>query len=135
MTKVSNSEAELKKSVAYKKQASMTNFVTSNNLKIDCEVINSANGVMTVKEHLDHFWEMETLGIESNSVYETFKNEIYFDGQYYITSLPFKPHHKTILDNFMLSKHRLRSFKNKLSREPDLKRESMKSFRIMLKRV
>ena len=77
---------------------------------------------------------METLGIKSNSVYEIFKNEIYFDGQHYIASLPFKPHHKPTPDNFMLSKHRLRSLKNKLNRDPDLKRESMKSFRIILKR-
>ena len=65
---------------------------------------------------------METLGIEFNSVYETFKNEIYFDGQRYITTLPFKPHHKPILDNFMLSKHRLHSLRNKLDGGVDLKR-------------
>ena len=65
---------------------------------------------------------MGTLGIESNTVYETFKNEIYFDRQHYITSLPFKPHHKPIRDNFMLSKHRLHSLKNKLDRDPDSKR-------------
>ena len=61
---------------------------------------------MTLKEHLNRFWERETLGIESNSIYETFKNEIYFDGQHYITSLTFKPYHKPIQDNFMLSKHK-----------------------------
>ena len=66
---------------------------------------------------------METLGIEFNSVYETFKNEIYSDGRRYITTLPFKPHHKPILDNFILSKHRLHSLRNKLDGDPDLKRE------------
>ena len=81
----------------------MTNFVTSHNLKANCEVINSANGDMTLKNILIVFWEMKTLGIESNSVYETFKNEIYFDGQHYSTSLPFKPQHKPIPDNFILS--------------------------------
>ena len=101
----------------------MTNFVTSHNLESDCEVINSANGDMTLKEHLNRFWEMKTLGIESNSVYETFKNEIYFDGQHYITSLPSKPHRKPIQDNFMLSKHRLHWLKNKLERDPDVKQE------------
>ena len=70
----------------------MKNFVTSHNLKIDCEVINSANAGMTLKEHLNRFWEMGTLGIESNSAYETFKNEIFFNGQHYITFLPFKPY-------------------------------------------
>ena len=49
MIKLSTNEAELKKSVAYKKQVCMINFVTSHNLKIDCEVINSANGDMTLK--------------------------------------------------------------------------------------
>ena len=39
----------VEKSVAYKKQVCMINFVTSHNLKIDCEVINSANGDMTLK--------------------------------------------------------------------------------------
>ena len=62
-------------------------------------------------------------GIESNIVYETFKSEIYVDGQHYITSLLFKPHHKPIPDNFMLSKYRLHSLKNKLDRDPDLKQE------------
>ena len=66
---------------------------------------------------------MKALGIKSNSVYETFKNEIYFDGQHYSTSLPFKPHHKPIPDNFILSKHRLHSLKNKLDRDPDVKQE------------
>ena len=103
--------------------SNMTNFVTSHTLKIEFEVINSANGDMTLIDHLNHFWEMEILGIESNSVYETFKNETYFDGQNYITSLTFKPHHKPISDNFMLSKHRLHSLKNKLDRDPDLKGE------------
>ena len=65
----------------------------------------------------------EALGIESNSVHETFKDEIYFDGQHYITSLPFKPHQKPIPDNFMLSKYRFNSLKNELYRDPDLKRE------------
>ena len=65
----------------------------------------------------------EALGIESNSVHETFKDEICFDGQHYINSLPFKPHHKPIPDNFMLSKYRLHSLKNELDRDPDLKRE------------
>ena len=101
----------------------LTNFDTSHNLKINCEVINSANYDMTLKEHLNRLWETETLGIESNSVYETFKNEINFDGQHYIMSLPFKPHHKPIPDNFMLSKHRLHSLKNKLDRDPGLKQE------------
>ena len=77
----------------------MKNFVTSHTLKIDFEVINSANGDMTLIDHFNHFWKMEILGIESNSVYETFKYETYFDGQNYITSLPFKPHHKPISDN------------------------------------
>ena len=103
--------------------SNMTNFVTSHNLKIDCEVINSANGDMTFKEHFNRFWEMESLVTESNSVYETSKNEIYFDGQPCITSLSFKPHHKPITDDFMLSKYCLHSLKNKLGRDPDLKRE------------
>ena len=51
-------------------------MVTSHNLKIDCEVINSANADMMLKEHLNRFWEMEALDIESNSVHKPFKNEI-----------------------------------------------------------
>ena len=54
----------------------MTNFVTSHNFKIDCEAINSANADITLKEHLNRFWEMEALDIESNSVHKAFKNEI-----------------------------------------------------------
>ena len=72
--------------------------------------------------------------MESNSVYETFKNEIYFDGQHYIISLPFKPHHKPIPDNFMLSKHRLHSLKNRLNRDPDLKREYHKILQDYIKK-
>ena len=66
---------------------------------------------------------MEILGIQSNSVYQTFKNIIYFDGQHYITSFLFKPHLKPIPDNFMLSRHRLHLLKNKLDRDTDLTRE------------
>ena len=56
--------------------SNMTNFVTSHNFKIDCEAINSANADITLKEHLNRFWEMEALDIESNSVHKAFKNEI-----------------------------------------------------------
>ena len=38
--------------------------------------MNSANADMMLKEHLNCFWEMEALDIESNSVHKAFKNEI-----------------------------------------------------------
>ena len=69
---------------------------------------------------------MQAISIESNSVYETFKNEIFFDRQHHIISLSFKPHHKPIPDNFMWSNHRLHLLKYKLDRDPELKRDYYK---------
>lgn len=76
-----------------------------------------------LKEQLNKFWEIDTVGIENEPVYEQFKRDILFDGNRYVTSLPFKPYHRALPDNYQLAKHRLKCLKNKLDSNKKLKTE------------
>ena len=44
-----------------------------------------------------------------------------FNGNRYVTKLPFKPYKGTLPDNYYVSKNRLFSFKNKLEKNPKLR--------------
>ena len=75
-----------------------------------------------LKEELSKFWETVNVGIgETKSVYNNFKSTIKFDGSRYVTSLPFKPHHQFLPDNYSIAKYRLYNLKKQLDNNPDLK--------------
>ena len=44
-------------------------------------------------------------------VYDDFESTIKFDGSRYVTSLPFKPHHQFLPDNYSIAKYRLCNLK------------------------
>ena len=60
------------------------------------------------------------IGTGKNNVYENFKESIHFDGNRYVTNLPFKPHHDFLPDNYELSTHRLFDMKKRLDKNPEL---------------
>ena len=77
-----------------------------------------------LKEELSKFWETENVGIgETKSVYNNFESTIKFDGSRYVTSLPFKPHHQFLPDNYSIAKYRLYNLKKQLDNNPDFKTE------------
>ena len=57
-----------------------------------------------IREELEQIWKIEGIDNDGETdVYEEFKNEIKFDGERYITLLPFKPEHDVIPDNYQIS--------------------------------
>ena len=79
------------------------NFISSVTMCIE-----SKTTERNLKEQLSKFWETENVGIgETKSVYYNFESTIKFDGSRYVTSLPFKPHHQFLPDNYSIAKYRL----------------------------
>ena len=86
------------------------------------------NVVDTLRGELQKFWK---IGVEDDyDVYEVFKNEVKYVGNRYVTSLPFKPYHDTLSDNYQLSLCRLFSLKKKLDGDENLKKEYDAIFRM-----
>lgn len=58
---------------------------------------------------LKSFWELEALGIQEpeKMVFEEFTDTITFLGDQYEVSLPWKPFHSPLPDNYYLSLHQL----------------------------
>ena len=83
-----------------------------------------------LKEELSKFWETENVGIgETKYVYNNLESTIRFDGSRYVTSLPFKPHHQFLPDNYSIAKYRLYNLKKRLDNNLDLKIEYDNIFR------
>ena len=67
---------------------SHTMFVANITHKIDID--------LNLKDSIQKFWEVENVGVDEHPVYENFKQTISFDGERYVTALPFKPFHKPL---------------------------------------
>ncbi|CAB4039144.1 PREDICTED: uncharacterized protein LOC100197852, partial [Paramuricea clavata] len=70
---------------------------------------------ISLRQELDKFWNVESIGTKTDSVVDQFENDIIHDGTRYITKLPFKPDHEVLPDNFKVCEGRLKSLKNKLA--------------------
>ena len=81
-----------------------------------------------IREELENFWKIEGIDNEETDIYEEFKNEIKFDGDRYIASLPFKPEHDIIPDNYKLSFNRLCSLKSKVMSNANSRKEYQNIF-------
>ena len=57
---------------------------------------------------------------QENDVMNKFEKDIYFNGERYVTKLPFKEHDDLLPDNFQLSKNRLATLKKRLNKNPQL---------------
>ena len=80
-----------------------------------------------LEKTLTKFWEIESVGeSEESSVYEKFADEIEFNGERYVTKLPFRPHHDQISDNFRLS---YASLCWKFDKDPELREKYKDVFR------
>ncbi|XP_057297885.1 uncharacterized protein LOC130628870 [Hydractinia symbiolongicarpus] len=75
-----------------------------------------------LRDELNKFWQIESIGDgENENVLSSFKQTLEFNGERYVTELPFRPDHDKLSDNFAVSKQRLDSLVNKrLRNEPDL---------------
>ncbi|CAB4033226.1 Transposable element Tcb2, partial [Paramuricea clavata] len=68
-----------------------------------------------LRQVLDTFWSVETIGSSSDCVVSQFENDIGHDGTRYVTKLPFKPDHEQLPDNFRVCEGRLTSLKRRLT--------------------
>ncbi|XP_057292161.1 uncharacterized protein LOC130614736 [Hydractinia symbiolongicarpus] len=75
-----------------------------------------------LRDELNKFWQIESIGDgENENVLSSFKQTLEFNGERYVTELPFRPDHDKLSDNFAVLKQRLDSLVNKrLRNEPDL---------------
>lgn len=88
---------------------------------------------LELKLQLKKFWEIEEVPANEVSdvadiVHEQFKENTYFNGQRYVTGLPFKPDVDFVPDNFVICERRLGGLMKKLNKDPKLKEEYIKIF-------
>ena len=60
-----------------------------------------------LKANLERFWEVEKIGEKDDCVITQFERDIFHNGKRYVTTLPFKPGHDTIPDNFITCKKKV----------------------------
>ncbi|CAB4030027.1 integrase core domain, partial, partial [Paramuricea clavata] len=68
-----------------------------------------------LRQVLDKFWSVETIGSSSDCAVSQFENDIGHDGTRYVTKLPFKPDHEQLPDNFSVCEGRLTCLKRRLT--------------------
>ena len=112
-------------------------FVSSNipnlhTILVD-NIIHKTDDDLNLKGSIQKFWGVENVGVDEYPVYENFKQTISFDGERDVTALPFKPFHKPLPDNYILSKHQLTILKTKLDKNEKLKQEYNQVFDNYLK--
>jgi hypothetical protein len=68
-----------------------------------------------LRQDLDKFWSVETIGSSSDCVVSQFENDIGHDRTRYVMKSPFKPDHEQRQDNFSVCEGRLTSLKRRLT--------------------
>ena len=84
-----------------------SNLATIHTLKCASEEVECKNDALV--QELKEFWDLETLGIQPQCVYEEFLESIKYGDNRYEVNLPWKPDHAELPDNYDLSKKRLHS--------------------------
>ena len=74
-------------------------------------------------QELKKFWDLETLCIQPQCVYEEFLKSIKYEDNHYEVNLPWKPDHAELPDNYDLSKKRLHGLLKQLRNEPEVLKE------------
>ena len=82
-------------------------------LNMRCFIESPHDDVDVLRQDLKNFWEIEEVK-PSDSVVDKFKNDIYHDGERYVSKLPFKADHDCLPDNYNVCERRLRSVKERL---------------------
>ena len=111
-----------------------SNIANSHTMFVD-NITQKIDDDLNLKIFIWKFWKVENVGVDEHLVYENFKQTISFDGERYVTALPFKPFEKPLPDNYTLSKHRLSILKTKLDKNEELKQEYNQVFDNCLKRL
>jgi hypothetical protein len=67
-----------------------------------------------LRQDLQKFWEVENIGSSEGGIVSKFEKNIEHDGTRYVVTLPFKPDHELLPDNYNISEARLKSLKGRL---------------------
>ena len=70
-----------------------SNIANSHTMFVD-NITHKIDNDLSLEGSIQKFWEVENVGVDKHPVYENFKQTISFDGERYVTALPFKPFHK-----------------------------------------
>jgi len=81
-----------------------------------------------LRNDLKRFWEVESMTSSQDCVVHQFEKDISFNGERYVTKLPFRPDHSDLPSHFEISKARLSSLRRRLERD-SLMHEYDKVFR------
>ena len=98
-------------------QRQSSNLVVTHSLKCASQPVYNLNE--SLDENLKKFWELESIGIKSPSLYEEVKNSITFENNRYKVGLPWKSSHPLLPDNYNLCKKRLDNLLQRLQQEPE----------------
>ena len=71
----------------------------------------------SLRSDLERFWKIEDLQSTDDCVIYQFTKEIRFDGQRYVSHLPFRPDHEPLPDNLEVCKTRLNNLRGRLERQ------------------
>lgn len=98
---------------------SHTNLVVSTHvLRIDAQSPSNDD----LQEQLHSFWDLESLGIvgPEKTLYDEFLSTVAYSSGRYEVTLPWKKHHKFLLDNYHLCLKRLKGLLHRLRQSPVL---------------
>jgi len=69
------------------------------------------------------FWDLESLGIKTQSIHEEFLEKLTHRGDHYQVKFPWKATHPPLPGNYKLSQGRLSSLLSQLRKEPNVLKE------------
>ena len=90
--------------------------------------------ISDIKDDLQKFWDLETLGIKEReaSVYKKFSSDIRFTGERYQVKLPFEDNHPMLPDNYSAASRRLTTTIKRLKDQPEILKQYDKVVREQL---
>ena len=94
--------------------SSFTNYCSSHALRCSVEPVERVD---PLRKDLERFWKVESLEGTDKCVIHQFEKDISFNGERYVTKLPFRPDHSPLPLNMDVAKRRLRSLRERLEKD------------------
>ena len=79
---------------------------------LSCNVKNIGKEAKNLENILNQFWSLENIETKDNCVVQNFERDIFYNGQRYVTKLPFKLGHEFLPDNFSVCEQKILTQKN-----------------------
>ena len=98
--------------------SSSSTFLVSNVMK--CAVEQREAATDELRQDLERFWKVESVQEAEDCVIHRFEKDISFNGERYVTKLPFRPDHPPLPDNEFVCQKRLKSMHGKLVKDEEV---------------